>query len=285
MARAKKDTTTVAAIGATATAPTPELTPEQKRKNHIWKSQMRSLIVEAHNNGNRKAIDGKMVAASDVDNQVFLTWQSDLQKLHTVVFNYVEKKKNQDVDDSITDADVRAARELIFPKWKEVLRYGDSTPKELHVKEGDVEDLYKFAWEFFNVNEKGTQEASTSFASFRRDVEAFIGCRIAGNKVMTLQDKEVVDKYQKAQKTIASSLDTQAELMGKIAEYEKKIAETESLPEVQKYFVGLKVEAEKELAEAKTRQQEAEATRKKYQEQAQAISDKIKKAELEPIAE
>lgn len=268
---------------------TPKLTPEQARKNHIWKSQMRSLIVQAHNDGNRKAIDGKMVVNSEVDNAVFLTWQTDVSKLQTTVFNYVQKKKDADIEGSgISAAEVQAARELIFPKWKELLRYADNEAKELHVKEGDVEDLYKFAWEFFNVEGKGTVETSSSATDFRRNVEAFLGCRIAGNLVMTLQDKEIVNNYQKAKRAVANALDAIDGLNNTIADLDKKIDEVtgkQGMDDIRTYFINAKKQVEEELKKTREKQAEGEKTIKKYAEKAQEIAAKIKAAEDLPITE
>lgn len=274
MARTKKNQ-------ETSNTSTPALTPEQTQANHIWKSQMRAAIVKAHNDGNRKAIDRQRVADADVDNAVFLQWQNDVDKLHGVVFNYVSLKKDARFDASISEADVRAARELIFPKWKELLRYCDSTPKELHVNESDVEDLYKFAWEFFNVEGKGTVETSSSPTEFRRNVEAFIGCAIAANKVMTLDDKTVIDKYQKAQRAQANALDEITELAKTVRMFDELLETAQD--KVKTYLESQKAETEQALKQAQKNKEEAQAIVSKYAEKAQKIADKVQKAKEEPI--
>lgn len=271
--RTKKTTT---AEVAQKTAEAPKLTPAQVAASHKWKSQMRAAIIKAHNDCNRKAIDRQRIADADVDNQVFLAWQADVDRLHDVVFNYVKKKKDARFDENITEAEVRAARELIYPKWKEILRYGDEYAKELHVREDDVEDLYKFAWEFFGVENKGTVETSAAHNEFRRNVEALLGCAIAANKVMSLTDKDIVDKYQTAQKNLESALKAMTDLTKTITELDDLLLEVED-GKMKNYLEAQKKIAEEELKKAEEKQKKAEKTIKKYAETSQRIADTLNK--------
>lgn len=249
-------------------------------KNKVYNfNTMRPVIIIAHNNGNTKAINKDMVDGAEIDNRYFIQWQSDVNKLRETVLDYVTKKKNARFDSSITEGDVYAARERIFPKWKEVLRVGeaDKTSKELHVQESDIEDLIGFAWDFMKTT-RGTVETGVSQQIFRKKVEALLGCAIAKNMMLNDHDRDVLDAYYKASKRVQQCIDQIAELEASKKNWEDMSKDEKNAKETQFLeFIGRKIkeidEQIKALNESKTK---AEASEKEYSTEAKAIESRIK---------
>lgn len=195
---------------------------------------MRPVLVLAHNSGNPKAINEDMILGANIDKMDFNKWKNQVKELQGTVWDYVQKKKTSRYDETITEADLYAARERIFPKWKAILSYGekDAKSKELRVDPADVEDLVGFCWDFMGTTH-GTVETRTSDITFRKKVESLIGCAIAKNEILNDDDRDALSQYYKAQNNIQSCIDKAEELSQQIKDYEllKKGTESEDFRE------------------------------------------------------
>lgn len=239
---------------------------------------IRPAIIVAHNDNNRKAIDRQRIADLGIDNAYFIQWQTDCNALRETVIDYVTKKKNARFDSKITEGDVYAARERIYPKWKEILHCGeaDKTTRELKVSEADVEDLIGFAWDFFATS-RGTAEIPVTQQMFRKKIESLLGCVIAKNAVLTDDERDTLDAYYKASKRIQQCVDQLADLKTQkktwedMAKDEKNASETQFLA-----FIGHKVKEIKEQIKAcEESKSKAEETEKEYSTKAKEIEKKI----------
>lgn len=195
---------------------------------------IRPLIVIAHNNGNKKPISKDMVDGAGIDARYFTQWQADVKALQKTVEDYVDKRKNGRFNAKISDGDIYAARERIFPKWKEILHCAEKEKeiRELHVNEADVEDLIGFAWKFMDSG-VGTAECHVDERVFRKQVESLVGCMIAEREILTDKERDTLDKYLRATKKIQSCIDTLSELETAKKDWELKKSE---LPESEKLF-------------------------------------------------
>lgn len=235
---------------------------------------MRPAIIIAHNEGNRKAISKDLVAGAGIDSAFFIEWQKDVNKLRETVFEYVRLKKDGRFNSDIDEGAIYAARERIYPKWKEILSVGEEKvdTKELHVQESDVEDLIGFAWDFMATT-KGTVETRTSDLIFRKKVESLLGCVIAKNLILDDTDRDTLQKFYSAQNRIQKAIDKIAELKASIKnleELKKKDASDEEkfasyidrnikeLKEEIKAANEAKTNAENDLAEASAKAKEIE---------------------------
>jgi arylsulfatase A-like enzyme len=238
---------------------------------------MRPAIVAAHNGGNRKAINKDMIDGAGIDNAYFIMWQADVRKLQETVWDYVQKKKNSRFDATITDDDIFASRERIYPKWKEILQVGEENKdsKELHVSERDVEDLVGFCWDFMATT-NGTVEHKTTEQIFRKKVESLLGCAIARNAILDDKDRDTLDTYYKAQNRIQRCLDAKAEMDAQIASFELLKTNAKGNDAFIKYLdeqIGKVNENLKANAESKAT---AEATLKEVSGDAKRIEMRIK---------
>ena len=195
---------------------------------------IRPALVAAHNQDNRRPINKEKCEDLGIDVRYLTLWISDVKKLQKTVEAYVDKAWNAKFDKSISDGDVYAARERIYPKWKELLCCAEKEKdqKALHVSEFDIEALIKFAWTFMGTG-VGTATCHMSDVKFRQKVEALIGCLIAENAMLTDHERDVLDQYNSAQKSIDRCHDRTAELEESQKNWELHKAQ---LPETEKGF-------------------------------------------------
>lgn len=241
---------------------------------------MRPAIVNAHNQGNTKAINRDMITGAGIDMGFFTMWQNDVKKLQETVWDYVQKKKNSRFDASIDEGTIYAARERIYPKWKEILSVGEAgvDTTELHVSESDVEDLIGFAWDFMATS-KGTAETKTTDQIFRKKVESLLGCAIAKNAVLEDRDRDILQKYYSAQKRIQKCIDEIAELQVSLKNYDMMLAD---IPETETNFRSFIDRKKNEVNDQIKALQESKANAEKDQADvatdAKDIEKKIKAA-------
>ena len=246
---------------------------------------MRPTIVAAHKAGNRKAITKDIVQGCDIDNEYFVMWQADCNKLRLTVADYVLKKRAvkygyqmNGVD--VTEDDVFAARERIFPKWKEILQVGETSKdkKELHVDLDDVEDLIGLVWDFMDSG-KGTVEIIVSDQTFRKKVESLLGCAIAKNALLEDADRDTLSAFRSAERRIQNCIDAQGELDIKKKNFELMLG---GIPETETKFIEyVKAQiaaVDEELKANKESKAKAEADQKKYNKDAKAILQRIRYA-------
>ena len=241
-------------------------------------NSIRPLLVIAHNTGNKKPINKDMVDGAGIDNRYFVQWQADVKALQKTVEDYVDKRKNGRFDAKITEGDIYAARERIFPKWKEVLHCAEKEKetRALHVNEADVEDLIGFAWKFMDTG-VGTAECHVDEKAFRRQVESLLGCMIAEKEMLTDAERDILDKYNRATKKIQNCIDQLATLETDIKSWTLKKGE---IPETETVFIAFidgQIKTLEEQVKAVTEQKlNAEAEEKSVSTDAKKIQLKVK---------
>ena len=243
---------------------------------------MRPALVAAHNDGNTKAINDQRISDLGIDTTAFNMWKSEVKLIHNECKAYVTLKKNGRFDSTITAEQIAEARERIYPLWKKLLGFGEKSKyeKELKCQESDVEDLIGFAWEFFNTG-KGTAEVCTKDSVFRKKVESLLGCVIARNEVLSADDREILNRYQRAIRKQAQAKDTIAELEKKIETFNTTLAgigESEAMEPFRAYVQKQIKSVQDDIDAAKAKQFDAEAEEKKTKEKAQELQNKMRAA-------
>ena len=254
-----------------------------KKATYNFGQEMYKVLVIAHNMGNTKAINKDMVAGADIDATFLTQWIYDVRTLQGAVSDYVMKKKNANVDSTITEGDVYAARQRIYPKWKEILRCGekDKYSKELHVQESDIEDLYGYACKFMStVN--GTIETLQTEKMFRKSVESLLGCRIAGNRVLDAEKRDILEAYYSASKSVAHYIDIIADLEGKKKDWQMLIP-ADASDDAKKIVNDQILKIDDAIKTAKENKQKAEAKEREFSTRAMKIENEIKVASAKKI--
>lgn len=244
-------------------------------------AELRPVIVDAHNAGNKKAISKKDIEDyPDVRATAFTQWEARCKLLRDATFFYVQKKKNARFDNDITAEDIQSAREKIYPMWKELLSFGEKSKyaKELRCSEADVEDLIGFVWKFVDTG-KGTAETVVKETEFRKKVESLLGCIIARNAVLDDIERETLSKYRKA-------LSRQTKAQDKIDELNKTMASLEitykGIPEANKdfrdYMEQKILEVKSQIAEQEEKLANAKSDEQQVKKDAVTIQNKMKQA-------
>ena len=241
---------------------------------------MRPAIITAHNNGNKKAISKDMVDGAGIDSNFFVLWQNDVNKLRDTVWDYVQKKKNARFDATIDDAAIYAARERIYPKWKNILSVGEEgvDTTELHVQESDVEDLIGFVWDFMATT-RGTVETKVTEQIFRKKVESLLGCAIAKNAVLEDGDRDILQRYYSAQRRVQNAIDAIAEIEASKKNFEAMLKDIPATEKGFIAFVNRKIkECDEQINAEKTKKGDAEKDQADCAQDAKNIETKIKLA-------
>lgn len=156
-------------------------------------------LVKAHEDGNRHAITKKEAEDAGVLGVKFEQWCNWTNNLRDAVSPYVIKKMDKDA----TEVQLQRLRGKIFPAWRKIVLCGEDDPvhPNLVVTSADVDSLVGFCETYFGT-EKGTVWSVKSQKLFRKDVEAYLGCKIAQNAVLEDEDRDCIKDYQKATRAI-----------------------------------------------------------------------------------
>lgn len=160
---------------------------------------MRKAIIAAHKTNNKKAITVEMALAGDATEERFNQWVQWVQDLRDVTVDYIVLKHKK----SATDKELEVARGRIFPAWRTILKVGeeDIFHKNMFIRKEDIDSIVGYA-ETFMATSKGTAMAVTGKLVFRKQIEALLGCRMAGNSVLKDADRDCLQNYYSAQRTL-----------------------------------------------------------------------------------
>lgn len=163
---------------------------------------MRNAIAKAHILNNRKAINRDEAFMAGATEERFNQWVVWVDNLRDVVSEYVRIKHVK----STSQKELDLARGRIFPAWRTILKVGeeDIFHPNMFVRESDVDSLVGYCETFMSTT-KGTQLTTTTKVIFRKQVEALLGCRMAGNAVLVDQDRDDLSEFYKAEKSLASA--------------------------------------------------------------------------------
>ncbi len=164
--------------------------------------KMRSAIAAAHQTGNKKAIVLETAIAGGATEEDFQQWIEWVQNLRDVTVDYVVLKHKQ----STTEAELKLALGRIYPAWRTILKVGEENKlhKNMFIRKDDVSSIVGYA-ETFITTTKGTAQTVTSKLVFRKQIEALLGCRMAGNAVLKDADRETLQEYYSAQNTLKNA--------------------------------------------------------------------------------
>lgn len=191
---------------------------------------IRGALVTAHNSGNKRNLTRDFLEGAGIAGEYFTYWQTSVEALRVAVVKYVDLSWNQKFDSKIKAEDVTAAREAIYPAYKDILSQGeaDKETKKLKVDESDVERLVKFAWNFTSTS-GATSMVHVDKKKFRLEVEKLMGCIIAKGEILTDEDRDMLVSYNKATKNVEKATSRQDEIDKEVAELEKDLTQKVAL--------------------------------------------------------
>lgn len=239
---------------------------------------IRPAIEAAWRTDNKKPISRDMLSTLGIDESYLIDWQSDVRALQTVVEKWVDLAWNAKFDEKITDADITAAKNLVYPKWKEILHCAEEKKLErkLKVSEFDIDALFKFAWDF-KATGVGTALCHADTRQFCRKVETLVGCIIAQNAMLTDKERDILDKYNKALKSIESAVTRLREIEESRKQWELIQSQIPTTEEHYIKFIKNQLHTLKDEEDAvKEKKVVAESNKASVAKDAESILNKIK---------
>lgn len=163
---------------------------------------MRDALIEAKRGCNRHVIRKKDADEAGVPQRMFERYVEGVNKLRLAITPYVKAKLEKPVDAEKCDE----LRGKIFPMWEELLKAGeeDLEDQKMEATEYDVDSLVGFA-ETYIGSKKGTLWAVQTSQKFRKDVEAFLGCKIIVNSVLEDEERDLIKTYERSLKIIVEN--------------------------------------------------------------------------------
>lgn len=178
-----------------------EKTPEVSREFAI--NAMRRPILMRAISGSRRAINKDEALDGGCSASAFSQWKSDIEDLYDSAVDFYESLSSDD-QKTIDDAEAECLK-----VWKRILRAGEETPLQprMYVRDTDAHNMRVWACESETrvVNGIGTVGVYTGLDKFRGIIETRIALRIAGNAILKDEDREILDAYDKAEKSIKSA--------------------------------------------------------------------------------
>lgn len=262
---------------------------------------IQDALIAAHNDGNTRAITKKDAQELGILDATFEMWVSVNNELRKAVGDFVQKKFHATEKDA---PELRKIRNQIYKVWKKMLVRANGDPVlsgTMKVNQFDVDSLVGFAENYIKTD-NGTAWTVQTALKFRKDCEAYIGCKMTENEVLGDEDRDAIttladaikmkEKAQNALNGYMKGKDKEPGILEKIAakegEVEKRnkqiIRTTELLKqadgEIKSYMEGilegtkdqLKV-ASQELADLRNQKTQAEENIKKADKTIASIKD------------
>lgn len=157
--------------------------------------EVKSALILANKNGNKKAINASMAQEAGVDKIVLESWKIGVEKLRSAIAPYIVEKGLKEPDAK----KLTKLRAKIYPCWEKLIKKGDATiVTDLRA---DVDSLIGFA-ETWVATPKGSVWAVDSPTIFRKSVEAYLGCKIVRNAVLQDADRDAIKATMSAENSI-----------------------------------------------------------------------------------
>lgn len=235
---------------------------------------MRSALINAHNSNNAKAISKDFAAGSGVSEKSYTSWTNWCDNLYYKLAPWAEKYN----DAKIPDAELNQFLDDAMPILKVMTKVDD----KLFVRANDAIFLVGKVHDF-GKSADGTLDVVRGKVAFRRQVEAMLGCRIAGNAAVTEADYDTVVKYEKAEANIDKAqlrLDGYTNAKGeKVVGLKERLEEATKVCNDMKKIAGITDEIEKKLKKEKKQLDEAYPLIAAYIQAAAEAEEAVKSAE------
>lgn len=205
-------------------------------------NMMYKALVNAHNSNNRKAITENDCAEAGITKSCFDLWVKQVDDLYQACVAYIDVIHDSKVDFDERLKGAKALRKKIFPAYKAVLAEGEAKTevKTLRANEADLDFVIGYAEQFVK-SDKGTQMAHQTKVMFRKSVESFVGCLMAGNSVLTDEDRDALAAHYKNMSSVKKLTDESSEIEKQKASLQEFIDSCDD--EGVKAYLSKKIEA------------------------------------------
>lgn len=177
---------------------------EMKNKSNLM--SLHDLIAYAHDElMNRRALSESDFSDKGLPKQEFDQWTAYVEELRQQVIEYNTVAQSR----VATDKAIENAKGHVWVAWRDVLKKGaeEEYCKNFFVRENDVHLMSEWAGLTAVSTVRGKVWGNASKTNFRRNVETAIGIRMAGNAMLSDDDRDLITAYEGAQKTVKSMTD------------------------------------------------------------------------------
>ena len=175
-------------------------------KNESNLMQLHDLIALAHNEfGNKKALSKTDFTEHGLSEQVFDQWEAYVEEMRQQVIEYNKLAQSRDA----SDQDIANALGHVWAAWRAVLKQGPESEynKNFFVRENDAHMIAEWAGLTAISTARGKQWTTATKTNFRRNVEIAIGIRMAGNAMLSDDQRDLIQAYEGAKKTVKNMTD------------------------------------------------------------------------------
>ena len=175
-------------------------------KNESNLMQLHDLIALAHNEfGNKKALSKTDFTEHGLSEQVFDQWEAYVEEMRQQVIEYNKLAQSRDA----SDQDIANALGHVWAAWRAVLKQGTESEynKNFFVRENDAHMIAEWAGLTAISTARGKQWTTATKTNFRRNVEIAIGIRMAGNAMLSDDQRDLIQAYEGAKKTVKNMTD------------------------------------------------------------------------------
>lgn len=189
-----------------ATTKTTATETEFVMKNESNLMTLHDLIALAHDEfGNKKALSKNDFNEHGLSDQVFDQWEAYVEEMRQQVIEYNKLAQSRNAK----DVDIANALGHVWAAWRAVLKQGTESAynKNFFVRENDAHMIAEWAGLTAVTTARGKQWSTASKTNFRRNVEIAIGIRMAGNAVLSDDQRDLIQAYEGAKKTVKNMTD------------------------------------------------------------------------------
>lgn len=166
---------------------------------------MKAAIIKAHDELMNKGAIGAGKKDADVyglTEQQIQQWIDYCEELRLVTNDYIDAA----ADKATTKDQLTKAQSKVISKWKDVLKNGteDEFSANFFMRPADIVFIGGLCGAKFTSTAVGKQISHQTKSEFRRNIETLIGCRLTGNGILSDEDRDLIEAYEGALKTIKS---------------------------------------------------------------------------------
>lgn len=158
-------------------------------------------IAYAHDElHNKKALSEKDFTEKGLSTMAFQQWEAYVEELRLVVAEYNKLAQDKDASDKA----IQTALGKVWSNWRAVVKEGteDQFNSNFFIRKADATMIANFAGLYAMDTAVGRQFTTKGKADFRKAVETVIGIRMAGNAVLSDEQRDLIESYEKAVKAI-----------------------------------------------------------------------------------
>jgi hypothetical protein len=154
---------------------------------------------------NTRAIGDKDLDTIGLTEQTFSQWKSKVEELRVACADYLPLAESE----KATDKKIQAALDKVWMAWRDVCADGAGKEfnKNFFIRQNDAHTIVEWCNRKAVSTAHGKVWGQKEATDFRKHIETLIGIRMAGNKVLTDDERDLLTKYEGALKTIKHNED------------------------------------------------------------------------------